>query len=118
MPRPDPPVETRFAPGQSGNPGGKQGVRKKLETKFLHDLHDAWQTQGPEVIQRLIDEKPEHILKAVAGLLPKHINVDDAGKPDRERLSKLLELVDRRLEELAGGTRSPDPERPQLRETH
>ena len=94
----------QFEKGQSGNPGGKTGVRKKLETKFLHDLHDAWQTQGPEVIQRLIAEKPEHILKAVAGLLPKQINVDDAGKPDRDRLARLLELVDKRLEEV---TRTP-----------
>src|SRR5579871_6302209 len=118
MPRPDPPTETRFVPGQSGNPGGKSGPRRKLERKYLEDLHDAWLERGKEVIDKLIAEKPEHVLRAVGALLPKQINIDDAGKPDRERLSRLLELVDRRLEELTSSPSDRDQDRPELRETH
>ncbi len=31
MPTPPPPEETRFKPGQSGNPGGKTSAQRKME---------------------------------------------------------------------------------------
>jgi len=102
-PNPTPPPEhSRFKAGQSANPGGKTAPRRKLERKFLEDLHDAWDMHGKRILERVIEERPQDVLKAVSVLLPRQIDVNDAGAVDRERAARLLELVNRRLEELAG----------------
>ena len=98
----------KWAPGESGNPGGKHAVRRKLEKAFLEDLHAKWQAHGPAIIDKLIQTRPQEVLKAVAGLLPKQINIEDPSAPDRERAARLLELVSRRLDELTERVAPPD----------
>lgn len=71
--KPMPPVEHQFKPG---NPGRPKGARNKLGEAFIEDLLHSWEAQGPAVIQRVIQEKPDQYLKVVASLMPKDLNVN------------------------------------------
>jgi hypothetical protein len=52
--RPLPPVETRFKPGQSGNPKGRAvGTRQRLGEAFLTDVLEAWRDHGKGVASLL-----------------------------------------------------------------
>ena len=95
--------DTRFKPGHSGNPGGRPKGRKALESQFIEDLYASWQTSGKDAIARMIAKRPADYVRMVAGLLPKDINLNEP-KPNAERIGKLLEVVNRRLEELEGAT--------------
>jgi hypothetical protein len=69
-----PPIETRFKPGQSGNPGGKAaGVRNGLTAKFLHALAADFEIHGAAAIANARDDDPVGYMKVIAGLLPKQI---------------------------------------------
>jgi hypothetical protein len=96
-----------FPKGVSGNPGGKPRSRKALEKEFIDDLLESWRKAGKSAIERLIAKRPGDYVRVVAGLVPKQIDVNDTGSLDRERASKLLELVTQRLEELAGSSGEP-----------
>jgi hypothetical protein len=68
--------DTRFKPGQSGNPAGKpKGTRHKLGEDFLKALHEAWTSHGVTALEAAAQEKPAEFCKMVAGLLPKDVNV-------------------------------------------
>lgn len=71
--KPMPPVEHQFKPG---NPGRPKGARNKLGEAFIEDLLHSWEAQGPEVIERVIKDKPEQYLKVIASLMPKDLNVN------------------------------------------
>jgi hypothetical protein len=66
----------RFAPGFSGNPGGRAaGVRNKINADFLRELSDAFDRRGKEVIERAMDEEPVQVLKVLASLLPRDVQI-------------------------------------------
>jgi hypothetical protein len=49
----------KWQPGVSPNPAGRpKGSRHKLGTAFIDDLYEAWQTQGKDVIARVIKDRP------------------------------------------------------------
>lgn len=74
MPTPPPPVETRFKPGESGNPGGKvKGARNRLQARFLNELADDFDQHGKAAIVRAREEDPMGYVKAVAALMPKQV---------------------------------------------
>jgi hypothetical protein len=71
-----PPVETRFKPGQSGNPGGKAaGARNRVTAAFLHKLAADFEEHGQQAIERCRLEDPAAYVKVVAGLLPKEVDL-------------------------------------------
>lgn len=75
--------------GQSGNPAGHpKGSRVKLSEAFVADLLESWQQRGQDVIARVIHEKPEALLKVVASLMTKDLNVN---------VSPLVDLTDEQL---------------------
>ena len=83
-------VKTQFKPG---NPGGRlHGARHKFAQPFLDDIHEAWQERGKEVIQRVINRRPDVFLRVVAQLLPKDVNLR---LPDGDSLSvdEMLERI-------------------------
>jgi hypothetical protein len=74
--KPLPPEETRFKPGQSGNPGGKPaGARNKITAAFLNKLAADFEMHGQEAIERCREEDPAAYVKVVAGLLPKEVDL-------------------------------------------
>ena len=67
-----------FQPGQSGNPRGRpKGSRNKLGEEFLSDLREAWTELGPDVIRRVARDRPADLLKVVASLQPKQLEIQD-----------------------------------------
>lgn len=65
-----------FKPGQSGNLKGRpKGARNKLTEAFLADMYSAWQEKGRDAIDRVIAERPQDFIKAVAQIVPKEVHV-------------------------------------------
>ncbi|MGY4370893.1 hypothetical protein ACVW1A_006958 [Bradyrhizobium sp. LB1.3] len=65
----------RFQIGHKPGPGRPVGARSRLGEAFISDLQSAWETHGADVIARVIRDDPSVMLKVVAGLLPKDINL-------------------------------------------
>lgn len=59
-----------FLPGNGGRP---KGSRNKLQEAFWHDMRDAWEKHGAEVITRVIEEDPSTFLKVTASQMPKEV---------------------------------------------
>jgi hypothetical protein len=89
----------RFLPGNSGFGGRPVGARNKLGEAFIRALHESFQTQGADAIQRVIDDKPEQYLKVIASLLPKDVNltvnneIEMSDDELRERIRKLSSTI-------------------------
>jgi hypothetical protein len=62
----------RWVKGVPGGPGRPVGSRNKLTEDFLSDMHAAWLERGPEVIDRLIAERPEVYLLAMLKIAQVH----------------------------------------------
>jgi hypothetical protein len=58
-----------------GNPGRPKGAKSKFTEDFWKDLHDAWETKGKSVIERVISEDPAKFLAVAASMLPKEVEV-------------------------------------------
>jgi hypothetical protein len=66
-----------WQPGQSGNPAGrKPGARGKLSETFLQDLAACWQKNGVAALEKCATETPEVLIKVIASLLPKSIDLN------------------------------------------
>ena len=104
MPTPPPPKETRWKPGQSGNPGGMAvGTRNKLNADFLNQLAKDFQKHGKEAIEATREKHPDAYVKVMAGLLPKQVEqtrpMDDLNDAD---ILALLEYLRGRIAQNAG----------------
>jgi hypothetical protein len=70
--------DTRFKPGQSGNPAGRpKGSRNKVSEKLLEVLALDFEAHGQQVIEQVRTERPADYLKIVASLVPKQMEIDD-----------------------------------------
>ncbi len=105
-----PPVEHRFKPGQSGNPGGKAvGVRNSLTARFLHILHADFEEHGKSAIEACREQDPARYVQIVSALLPKQVEqtqpLDDLND---EQLTAAIGFLRSRLAGEAGaGTPAP-----------
>jgi len=62
----------RYAPGQSGNPGGRpKGARSKLAELTLQRLLADFDVHGVAAIEEVRKKNPSHYLAAIVSLLPK-----------------------------------------------
>jgi hypothetical protein len=65
-----------FPKGVSGNPAGRPvGARGRLSSSFVNDLAKLWEEQGPDVLARVARDDPAALLKVIASLTPKDINI-------------------------------------------
>ena len=72
--------DTRFKPGQSGNPKGrKKGSKNKLTKAYLTDIYEDYAEHGKGVIKRLREKDPGLYLRLVAQLIPKNLDVSHSG---------------------------------------
>lgn len=62
----------RYLRGMPGGPGRPLGSRNRMREDFLCDMHAAWLEHGPEVIDRLIAERPEIFLMAMLKITQVH----------------------------------------------
>jgi hypothetical protein len=109
-----PPVETRFKPGVSGNPGGKpKSSRNRLQGDFMLALANDFAEHGKKAIETARVDDPVGYMKVVASLMPKQMEqtqpLDDL--TDAELTAGIALLRSR----LAGGTGagSESPQEPQ-----
>ena len=87
----------RWVKGFPGGPGRPLGSRNKLREDFFADMHAAWLEHGPEVINRLIAERPEVFLLAMLKITQVHrVEFDRPDPPPSE------EEALQRLEQRAG----------------
>ncbi|WP_426418461.1 hypothetical protein [Bradyrhizobium genosp. A] len=101
----------RFLPGNSGFGGRPKGSRNRLGESFIADLRDAWEIHGADVIARVARDDPAALLKVIASLMPKDVNlnvgVDAAsfaerfrsacamlGNPEPQRVPKPPKVID------------------------
>ena len=76
--------DTRFKPGQSGNPAGRpKGSRQKLADSFLADLAEHWSKNGKTALEEAYKKNPVEYVRVVASLLPKNVAVDVDVKYER-----------------------------------
>jgi hypothetical protein len=75
-------IGTPFKPGVSGNPNGRpKGSRNRLADSFLSDLRDIWEVHGIQALEKCAVEQPEVLIKVVAGLMPRDLNLNIAVDP-------------------------------------
>jgi hypothetical protein len=70
--------DTRFKPGQSGNPAGRpKGARSKLSDDFFKALAEDFGTHGIAAIVAMRSERPGEYAKMIAGLMTKEVTGED-----------------------------------------
>lgn len=68
--------DTKFKPGQSGNPGGRPvGTRLKINGAFLRALAEDFDKHGVKAIEACRIEDPSAYVKVLASLLPKEVEI-------------------------------------------
>jgi hypothetical protein len=68
---------TPFPPGVSGNPAGRpRGSRNRLADAFITDVRDVWEMHGRDALERVARDQPEVLVKVVASLMPRDIDVN------------------------------------------
>lgn len=67
----------QFLPGQSGNPGGMDSNKRRLNQRFVADVRMAWEKHGRQALEQLAMEDPEAFVRVAASFQPKaSIEVD------------------------------------------
>lgn len=112
MANPNPCEETRFKPGQSGNPGGKpMAARHAINAKFLTALSKSFDEGGEEAIRRAQQEDPIGYVRVFAALLPKEVEVKSSlDELSDDQLSAIITACRAILVAQGIGERAPEAE--------
>jgi hypothetical protein len=74
--------DTRFKPGQSGNPAGRpRGSRNKFSTELIEAFALDFEAHGTDTIEKVRTEKPHEYLRIAASLVPKQFEIEDGRQP-------------------------------------
>ena len=83
--KPKPWLNPPYQPGQSGNPNGRPvGARSKITEKFLLELQNYFEKEGPGLLERAGQESPAALVAVYAKLLPKETHLSLSGGVDVE----------------------------------
>lgn len=83
--KPKPWLNPPYQPGQSGNPNGRPiGARSKITEKFLLELQNYFEKEGPGLLERAGQESPAALVAVYAKLLPKETHLSVSGGVDVE----------------------------------
>lgn len=103
-----PEQDTKFKPGQSGNPSGRpKGARSKLSESFLKDLLADWSENGASALKTLRAEKPDVYVKVIADLIPKEIELKAEHEVTHRAVSSTTQWLERLLGEREAGSLPP-----------
>lgn len=105
-------ADTRFKPGQSGNPAGRvKGSRNVLAEDFVQALQADFQEGGIVAIQTMRATDPGGYVRVIAGLLPKEFKIETTSDLTDEqldaRIRTLANLVEIGIGQPSGGTEAP-----------
>jgi hypothetical protein len=90
---------TQFKPGQIADPRGRpKGSRHRLSEKFLADLVEHWDENGPTALARALADDPAAYCRVVASLLPKQS--EKIENPLHGLSEHELDALERHLEDL------------------
>jgi hypothetical protein len=93
---------SRWQPGQSGNPNGRpKGSRNRISEAALKALADDFDAHGVAVIEQVRTERPHDYLKIIVAVLPKRMEIEDAGLSRRA-----ADLTDDELAAIVSGRRA------------
>jgi len=68
--------DTRFKPGQSGNPSGRpKGARSRLGEQFIQALADDFEENGEAVIKMVRLRDPVAYVKVIKDILPREVTL-------------------------------------------
>ena len=74
-----PSADTQFKPGNKKGKGRVKGSRNKLTHVWMRDLYDIYQEVGKEKLREAMDERPDVVMKHIAALVPKDLDVKHSG---------------------------------------
>jgi len=66
----NPPVQTQFKKGQSGNPAGRSRRPRSLTEALLEDFLASWERHGVSVLERVAKRDPAAFITAAVALVP------------------------------------------------
>jgi Family of unknown function (DUF5681) len=83
--------DTRFKPGQSGNPAGRpKGSRNKVSEKLLEALASDFDAHGQHVIEKVRAERPADYLKIVASSFPSRWRLTTFGPAEKPKTYRMM----------------------------
>ena len=87
--------DTRFKPGQSGNPGHVPRSKTRLGKKFIDELLANFEANGPDAIEELRTKHVDKYCQMIADMLPSetNVNVTAVSSTGLERLSANIEWL-------------------------
>ena len=78
-------LQPPWQPGMSGNPNGRPaGARQRITEKFLLELQNYFDKEGPGLLERAGQESPAALVAVYAKLLPKETHLSVSGGVDVE----------------------------------
>ena len=98
----NPPIETQFQPGQTGNPRGRPRKLKDFQDLILDIMAEELIADGRRLGTRAmamirlgLNKNPLPFLEYVFGKVPTHLTVEDVtNKPDSELVAELQSILD------------------------
>jgi len=98
----NPPIETQFKPGQTGNPHGRPRRLKEFQDLILDIMAEElvadgrrFGTRAMAMIRLGLNKNPLPFLEYVFGKVPQHLMVEDVTtKPDSELVAELQSILD------------------------
>ena len=74
-----PSTDTQFKKGHKKSGGRKRGARNKLTNVWVKDLLEIYRDVGKEKLKQAMEDRPDVVMKYIAALVPKDLDVKHSG---------------------------------------